>query len=164
MAAISKKNLNVLFLVYICLVMMLVVSARALPLLTEKDSIEKRVDPNCSAFVTKTPNSKGGLKLFKKGDIITVTLLKGQSLVTKISDVELFNNKGLLSIVANGPWYFDKKGQVTIKFRLNPPTGNPSAKFGRGPTDDYKFMLRSWGSTDEGPSCTTFSDPFYIAN
>ncbi|CAG8633112.1 3277_t:CDS:2, partial [Ambispora gerdemannii] len=121
-----------------------------------KDLIEKRVDPMCSAIVTQIQNDANGQALFRLGDRMAVIVSKNQSSVNKVSFIELFNNKGMIATEASGPWYFDSDGSAYITFVLTVPEGNTSAKYGRG-GDDYKYKLRAWTSTPDGPHCTSFS-------
>ncbi|KAG9294313.1 hypothetical protein G9A89_001818 [Geosiphon pyriformis] len=133
-----------------------------LGLVTKRDAI----DPKCSEFKLSIPvpkTARNRIPLFRKEDRITVKFLKGASMVYKVVDLELFNNKGLLQIIADGPWFFDQSGNMSRTFILKPPVGNSSAKFGKVNSEDYQFKIRSWGSTLEGPHCISFSNPFYIA-
>jgi len=126
--------------------------------------IHKKRDTNdtkCEEFITFSPNTLNGLPTFANNTNVTVSWYKGKSLVTKCVDIELFFTKGLVSILWSSGTTFDSYGFASVTVLLRVPATNSQLQFGPGDSS-HQFLLRTWGSTDQGPACTTYSTPFYI--
>ncbi|GBC06722.1 hypothetical protein RclHR1_00700021 [Rhizophagus clarus] len=138
MDSFSKLNIFISFLLLFALLM-------------EVSSVAIDKQENfCDGFEFTLPKDT---KQVKNNTHITVTWKKGKSQIETISDVELFTDKGLITILWNGQKSFDKSGTATEDVNIIAPS---SLKL---PTD---IMLRSWGFTAKGPNCFKLTPKFIL--
>ncbi|CAB4388456.1 unnamed protein product [Rhizophagus irregularis] len=114
-------------------------------------AINNKRDNFCDGFEITLPSGSTPAKNSTK---ITVNWKKGDSEIVKINDVELFNDKGLLNVLWEGEKSFNPDGTATQIVEIAAP-------------DDLKLpaevLLRSWGSTANGPNCFKIT-PFFTLN
>lgn len=89
----------------------------------------------------------------KNGSKVTVNWKKGNSQIVTISDVELFNDKGLLAVLWQGEKSFGPDGTATQVVEISAPKNLKLPA---------QVLLRSWGSTAEGPNCFTLTPAFTL--
>ncbi|CAG8467133.1 11109_t:CDS:2 [Funneliformis mosseae] len=92
---------------------------------------------------------------FLKNDKIEVVLTKGISIIEEVNNIDLYNSTSgkFVKSLWKGTQSFGDDGKASVNVKLAVPkhTELPG-----------EFILKSWGTTLEGPSCFTISGNFTI--
>ncbi|CAG8518229.1 1096_t:CDS:2 [Funneliformis caledonium] len=106
----------------------------------------------CNGFQFISP--KAGDK-FLKNDKIEVVWTNGHSIIEQVNNIDLYNSTSgkFVKSLWRGTRRFgvDGKASVNVKLAVPKHTELPG-----------EFILKSWGTTLEGPSCFTISGNFTI--